>query len=85
MKYQVVPFKMVTFEGDWHQDVSEAGVIAYYPGTGACIVEVEPTGEFSKLHPVISTWSRKPGEPIGTTWIVGRVVHLPEDKERMQI
>jgi hypothetical protein len=84
MKYQIVPFSRIRFQGDWQQEPLDGGVFAYYPGTGACIVEVEPIGEYQSLYPVIATWSREPGNRIGTTWIVGQVAHLPEEHKRGQ-
>ena len=58
MNYRIIPFMRVRFEDDWQQKQSDGGIVAYYPGTGACIVEVEPAGDSSdRLNRVISTWS----------------------------
>jgi hypothetical protein len=41
MKYHIVPFTRIRFEGDWHQQPQDGGVFAYYPGTGACTIKLQ--------------------------------------------
>jgi hypothetical protein len=81
MKYQIVPFTDISFNGDWRQALLDAGVIAYFPGTGACVVEVWQRN----VPPIFGTWSHAPDDTKGSNTkilIVGQIVHLPEAQKR---